>query len=186
MEFEIKMDYTIEDFDAYWKAFFRKRPETSGRKQASPRMHRNTGLFFLVMGVLTVLVLRPLAAGLGLVSGLMEIVLGLMLLYSGHYLSHPPSSSRWGKKAWKQYQDSGDLYSCRFTGEGVWVYDSKSDHRYGYEALEALWEDAERFYLMLPGNRAYILRKNAFVRGRPEDLPAYWNEWTGKTAEPVK
>jgi len=185
MEFEIRMDCTIEDFDACWKAFYLKKPGTPGRKQASPRTHRNAGLFFLVMGVLTAFVLRPPARGLGIAAGLMEMVLGLMLLYSGFCLGSPRSSSRWAKRAWKQYQAGGDIYSCRFTQEGVWIYDSKSDHRYDYDALDALWEDAERFYLMMPGNRAYILRKDAFVRGRPEDLPACWNERTGKTAEPV-
>lgn len=186
MEFEIKMDYTVEDLDAYWRAFYLKRPETPGGKRASPKMHRNLGLFFLAMGALTAFVLRPPARGLGIAMGLMEMVLGLMLLYSGYYLGSPRSSSRWVKRAWEQYQASGKIYSCRFTQEGVWVHDSKSDHRYDYEGLEALWEDGERFYLMMPKNAAYILRKDAFVRGAPGELPAFWAGRTGKTVEEVK
>ena len=53
MEFEISLDYAIEDLEAYWRAFVWKKPGTPPQKQASPRMHRNAGLVFWVMGVLS-------------------------------------------------------------------------------------------------------------------------------------
>ena len=178
MEFDIKLDYSLEDLDAYWKAFYQKQPGKPGQKRASPRVHRNLGLFFLAIGLLTAVWMSWLMGGL-------EIILGLMLLYSWYWLSRPPSSSRWAKRVWKKYQASGELYNCCFTEDGVWIHDSKSDHRYDYDALEALWEDGERFYLLRPGNGAFILRKNAFTQGRPEDLPACWTARTGKPVEPV-
>ena len=49
MEFEISLDYAIEDLEAYWRAFVWKKPGTPPQKQASPRMHRNAGLVFLAL-----------------------------------------------------------------------------------------------------------------------------------------
>ena len=174
MEFEISLDYTIADLEAYWQAFVRKKPGTPAQKQASPRMHRNAGLVFLTLGALIWILIAPLAA-------LPELIVGGLLLYSGWYLGRPGAASRWAQKNWKKLQESGRLYQCRFTEDGVWVHDSKSDHRYNYETLEALWEDTNCFYLVLSRRLgSYILRKERFTAGAPEDLPGWWEERTGK------
>lgn len=181
MEFEIKLDYTVEDFDAYYLSFIWKRPEKPGQKLASPRTHIIVGLVFVAMGLLTAIWLRLLF------MGIFELVVGTLFLISGVHLSRPrpQSCSRWAKRMWKKYQASGQLYTCRFTEDGCWVNDSKSDHRYHYNALEALWEDPERFYMAIPGNRYYILRKSAFVQGTPADFPAFWEARTGKPVRQV-
>lgn len=179
MEFEISLDYTIEDLEAYWRAFVWKKPEVPEQKRASPRMHRNAGLVFLALGALFWIWGTPLAA-------LPELIVGGLLLYSGWYFGRPGAASRWANKNWKKLQESGRLYQCRFTEDGVWVHDSKSDHRYDYEGLEALWEDADRFYLVLSRRGGtYILNKSRFTAGAPEDLPAWWEEQTGKPAERI-
>lgn len=180
MEFEIRLDYTVEDFEAYWQAFVRKRPGTPAQKQASPRMHRNAGLVFLVIGAASWIWVTPL-------MGIPELILGGLLVYSGWYFGRPGAASRWAKKTWKKYQESGRLYQCRFTDGGVWVHDSRSDHRYDYEFIEALWEDADRFYLVISRKTGtYILNKAKFTEGDPSDLPALWQEQTGKALETVK
>ena len=182
MEFEIKLDYTIEDFDTYYLSFIWRRPEKPGQKLASPRAHVILGLVILAFGLL-------MAFGLHLLLiGAFEMVVGALFLISGFYLSRPQpqSCTRWAKRMWKKYQASGQLYTCRFTDDGCWINDSKSDHRYHYDALEALWEDPERFYLAIPGNRYFILRKCSFIQGTPEEFLAFWEARTGKPVQQVQ
>jgi len=70
--------------------------------------------------------------------------------------------------------------------DGVWIHDSRSSRRYGYESLERLWKDADRFYLVLSRRGgAYILSKERFTAGAPEDLPDWWEERTCKPVERV-
>ena len=179
MAFEISLDYAIEDLEAYWRAFVWKKPGTPPQKQASPRMHRNAGLVFLALGALLWILIAPLAA-------LPELIVGGLLLYSGWYLGRPGAASRWAKKNWRKLQESGRLYQCCFTEEGVWIHDSRSDCRYDYESLESLWEDGDRFYLVLSRRGgSYILSKERFTAGAPEDLPGWWEERTGKPVERV-
>lgn len=176
MEFEIRLDYTVEDFDAYWRAFLQNRPGAGGRKQASPRMHRNAGLVFLILGALIWLLADPLLS-------LPELVVGGLLVYSGYILGQTPS--RWAKRAWKQYQASGDRYSCRLTEDGVQTFGGRSNSSWTYDSLESLWEDGERFYLLTSKNAVFILRKNAFVRGAPEDFGEFMEKQMGKPAERI-
>lgn len=180
MGFEISLDYTVEDFEAYWRAFVWKKPGTPAQKQASPRMHRNAGLVFLATGALSWIWVSPLV-------GVPELILGGLLIYSGWYTGRPEAASRWARRVWKKYRESGQLYECRFAEDDVWVRGSKSDHRYDYETLEALWEDAERFYLVLSGcGGTYILSKERFTAGAPEDLPGLWEERTGRPVGQVQ
>lgn len=176
MEFEIRLDYTVEDFDAYWKAFLLKQPGTGGRKRASPRMHRNAGLVFLILGALIWLLVNPLLS-------LPELVVGGLLVYSGYILGQTPS--RWAKRAWKKYQASGDHYSCHLTEDGVRTCGGRSDGSWSYDSLEGLWEDGERFYLLTSKNAVFILRKNAFVQGAPEDFREFLEKQLGKPAERI-
>ena len=180
MEFEINLDYTIEDFDAYYLNFICKRVERPGQKMASPRAHVMVGLVFLSFGLLAIW-LRMLFMGAFIV------VVGILFLIAGfnHSRPRPQSCTRWAQQIWKKYQASGQLYRCRFTEDGCWTYDSKSDHRYNYDTLEALWEDPERFYMAIPGNRYYILRKSSFTQGTPEQFPAFWAARTGKPVRQV-
>lgn len=182
MRFEIKLDYTIEDFDAYYFSFICRMQEKPGQKLASPRAHVIVGLVFAAMGLLTAIWLRLLF------MGVFELGVGALFLISGYRLSRPQSQtgSRWAKRMWKKYQESGQLYTCRFMEDGCWTNDSKSDHRYNYDALEALWEDPERFYMAIPGNRFYILRKRSFTQGAPEEFPAFWEARTGKPVQQVR
>ena len=182
MEFEIKLDYTIDDIQAYWKSFVQKKPDQKRPETASPKQMRWIGVFFLAAGLLT-------AVMLSVGMGILEIVLGAVLVFGSWRAARPanPACSRWTRKVWKQHQKTGPLYNCCFTEDGVWVHDSRSDHRYDYAALEALWEDEDYFYLVLStAQGSYILRKTAFVRGRPEDLPAYWQTQTGKAVQQVR
>lgn len=182
MEFEIELDYSIEDLEAYWQAFVWKEPGMPGQKRASPRMHRNVGLTFLILGGLSWIWVNPFL-------GIPAMIVGCLMIYSGWHLGRPGAASRWAGKTWKAYQEAGGgLQRCRFGEDGVWVHDSKSDHRYDYEGLGTLWEDPERFYLILSGGRryTYVLNKRRFTAGEPEDLPAFWRERTGKPVERVK
>ena len=182
MEFEIKLGYTIEDFEAYWRGFIWKKPNSPVQKTASARQMMILGLVILAGALLTFAMLHePL-------TGILELIVGVLLLVSGFRTARPgtQSGSRWVKQMWKAYQASGQFYNCCFTGDGCWVHDSKSDHRYDYDALEALWEDPERFYMVIPGNRFYILRKNAFVQGTPEEFSAFWKDRTGKPVRQVQ
>ena len=191
MEFKISLDYTIEDIAAYWRGFMQKRPGRRAVREASPRALRLGGWFFLVGGAVSLLawpmfrdLVLPGLFGLMLrtpLAGLLEVGIGLSLLRQSRQSPGGPPYPRWVNRAWKKYQETGPLYTCCFTEDGAWIHDCKSDHRYRYEALEALWEDGERFYLVIPGSRGlYILNKHRFALGNPADLPAFWTERTGK------
>ena len=205
MEFEIKLDYTVEDFAAYWYGFVRKRAgKPLSRSDDPPKWARGLGKFFswffIVMGVVSVLNSllqgrRMYSEELGLLfslllapplGGALEIAFGVFCLRAlrqgpQEYLMKPPYS-RWVRRSWKRYQETGPMYSCRFTEDGVWVHDCRSDHRFDYAFLDNLWEDGEHFYLQLSGRPGpvYILPKRGFTEGVPEDLPAFWKERTGK------
>ena len=209
MEFEISLDYTIEDLAAFWYGFIRKKAgKPLSLSDDPPKWARGLGCFFcgffIVMGAVSVV--NSLIQGrrmymeeAGLLwnlflttplGGLVEMAFGGWGLWvlrqaPAAYLLRPPYS-RWVRNAWKKYQAGGPLYRCQFAGDGVWVHDSKSDHRYDYEFIEALWEDPERFYLVL-SNRAgaYILSKARFTTGAPADLPAFWQARTGKPVLPA-
>lgn len=182
MEFEIKLDYTVEDFDAYYLSFIWKRPEKPGQKTASPRAHVILGLVFVTTGLLGALWLRMLFMGIFVLG------VGILLLISGFHLSRPQpqSCSRWAKRVWKKYQAGGQVYICRFVEDGCWIYADKSDHRYNYDALDALWEDPERFYMAIPKNRYYILPKRSFIQGAPEEFSAFWEARTGKPVRRIQ
>lgn len=119
-------------------------------------------------------------------GGALEIAFGAWGLRAlrqapASYLLRPPYA-RCVRNMWKRHQSNGPLYSCRFTEDGCWVHDCKSDCRFDYDYLDKLWEDMEHYYLELPGKpqRIYILPKRGFTAGAPEDLPALWRERTGK------
>ena len=180
MQFDIKLDYTIDDFQAYWQAFLRKKTEP---ERVSTKQMAGLGVFFLAAGMLTWAVMKSVT------KTVLEIILGVILLVGSRRAAKPQSLSysRWTRQMWKKHQAAGELYNCCFTEDGVWIHDCKSDHRYDYAALEALWEDESRFYLVLSTRLgAYVLRKNAFSQGPPEGLPAFWQSMTGKTVQRVK
>lgn len=137
------------------------------------------GLVFLAACIPTVIVLHPLMS-------VLELILGVLLLALSFYTGKPQPSPRWVKRMWKKYQEGGQLYNCCFAEDGCWIHDSKGDHRYDYAALTILWEDPEHFYLVTPGNSVYILRKDSFSHGRPENLPAFWEAQTGKPVQQVQ
>lgn len=185
MEFDIKLDYTMDDFQAYWQVFIRKKPDQEQKEpeRVSAKQMAGLGVFFLAAGVLTWTVMKSVT------MTVLEIILGVFLLVGSRRVAEPqsPSYSRWTRQMWKKHQAAGELYNCCFTEDGVWVHDCKSDHRYDYASLEALWEDESRFYLVLSTRLgACVLRKDAFSRGNPEDLPAFWQSVTGKTVQRVK
>lgn len=190
--FDIGLDYTIEDVNAYWRGFLRKRPGRRGPKEATSRVLRFGGWFFTVGGVLSIIAV-PLLMGkleipglMGLLlrtplEGVLEIFIGVAIFRQGRRPTGRAPYPRWVNRAGKKYQESGKLYSCRFTEDGVWIHGSRSDHRYDCEFLEALWEDADRFYLVLSSKMgAYVLNKGRFREGDPAGLPAYWAERAGK------
>lgn len=204
-EFKIDLDYTRDDLTAYWYGFVWKRAGkplslSDDPPQWARRLGRFFCWFFIVMGAVSIVNslvqgqrMRTGEAGLlwnlmlsTPLGGVLEIAFGAGCLRA---LGQDPAERRkappyprWVERTWKKYRESGRLYSCRFTEEGIWIHDSRSDHRYDYEFIEALWEDADRFYLVL-SNRAgsYILNKARFITGDPADLPAFWQAHTGKT-----
>lgn len=213
VEFEICLeDYAVEDFAAFWHGFMEKTPGAPPPNTIPPKPVLAAGRFFswffIVMGPLCIVnslwqgkSMRMEGGGLfiwflnlGLTTplgGVLVIAFGALCLRQirrdakSPSESRAPSCPRWAKRAWKRYQAAPRLRSCRFDGEGCWIYDAQSDHRYDYGLLDKLWEDAGHYYLVLPGCRIYILPKRSFAKGVTEDLPALWQERTGKQVLPV-
>lgn len=213
MEFEIGLeDYAIGDFAAFWHGFLEKKPGDPAHNHVPPgpvlAMGRFFSWFFLGLGPLCIFnslwqgeKMRLEGTGpflwllnLGLTTplgGMLVSAFGALCLRqirSAPCSPDPmaPPYPRWARRAWKRYRSAApNLRSCRFDGEGCWIYDAQSDHRYDYGMLEALWEDAGRYYLVLPHSQIYILPKRSFILGAPEDLPAFWTDRTGKTVKRV-
>ena len=215
MEFEIRLeDYIIGDFAAFWHGCMRKRPGEPSPDAPPPKPMLAAGRFcswfFIVMGPLCIsnslwqgqsMCLEGTGAAIWFLNlclttplgGVLVVVFGVLCLWQLRKNAESPSDPmsppypRWAKRAWKRYRARAalGLRSCRFNGEGCWLHDAQSDHRYDYGMLEQLWEDAGHYYLVLPRSQIYILPKRSFTKGAPEDLPALWQERTGTPVLPV-
>lgn len=205
MEFEIKLDYTIEDFAFFWYNFVRKKAgKPLSRSDDPPRWAMALGRFFswFFIGMGIVSIVNSLVQGRSMymegagffwnlllttpLGGILEIAFGVLALRGlrltpASYLLRPPYA-RWVRSAWKKFQAGDNEGVCRFTEDGCWFHGSKSDFRCDYDYLEKLWEDEAHYYLELPEKpwRMYMLPKRGFTVGAPEDLPAFWEARTGK------
>lgn len=188
MEFEIRPDYTVEDFSAFWHGFREKRPGTKGAKRLSDRGMWLGGWLFLLGGGFLLAVcwfnpleFQPLPLSM-VVMGVAFLALGVVTLIQWRPGAREPVRPRWAKRAWKRWAAQGPElhWTYRFTPERVELRNSGSEHRYDYSNLQQLWEDKEHFYLTLDQRVWHILNKSQFTEGDPTRFAAFLAEKAGK------
>ena len=70
--------------------------------------------------------------------------------------------------------------------DGIFVKTTKSEERYYYSGITAIYTDGETYFILLDKNHAIILPKRGFVSGAPESFEDYITSQTGLTIETVK
>lgn len=187
MEFELRPDYTVEDFAAFWYGFYDKSPGKKPIKRISDRGMWRGGWLFLLGGIcllavcwLNPLELRPVPRSM-IGMGLVFLALGVVTLIRWRP-GGSPVYPRWAERLWKKWsaQPPGLRWSYRFTAQGMELHNSTSDHRYDYSRLQQPWEDEGHFYLTLDQKVWHILNKSQFTKGDPDQFAAFLMEWTGK------
>lgn len=67
-----------------------------------------------------------------------------------------------------------------FDEDGFDVFELSGNSSYRYFILTDVWEDENRFYLLEEGKLKFILQKQAFVEGTPDDFSVWIAGKTGK------
>lgn len=178
--------YTVEetvtwrDWEAYLNAGILRGKVTGPVARGTRTVLRGIGLFLAVLG--------GALAGLSLLSGRPGFLtaLGAVMLYYGvrEFRQTDAVTGLKGRGAQWAMQRSVPDTPTHFTFEdgGFNVWEPSGSASCRYHALEAVWEDGERFYLLLPGKQCRVLQKSAFTRGGPADFRSFLE---GKTGKPV-
>ena len=145
---------------------------------------RALGLFFAVFG--------GALAGLSLLSGRPNLltVMGAAMLYFGirQFRKKEAAEGVKSRAAQRVFQENVTDTPMRFTFEedGFYVWEPSGSASYRYHALDAVWEDGERDYLILPGKQWWALQKSAFTKGDPAGFRDFIESKTGKAVEIIK
>ena len=188
VEFEIRPDYTVEDFAAFWHGFREKRPGTKGVQRLSDRgmwrvawLFFGGGVFLLAVCWLNPLEFQPVPPYM-ICMGLVFLTLGVLSLIQWRPGRSVPVWPRRAKRCWKKWSGQAPelRWFYRFTPAGMEMHNSTSGHRYDYSQLQQPWEDEEHFYLTLDQKIWHILNKSQFTKGDPDQFAAFLAEQTGK------
>lgn len=192
MEFEVRLDYTKEDLEAFWRTICHKKPGQGSPKTATPGAHVLTGALLVLYSAAFLWVwwkrflLFRGAAGdiLSLavcVFCVLMMALGALILLSGVM----NWEKFWVERAWKNSQRDKKNITVRFLPEELRVCGPDSTHSFRYAAVRGLWADGERLYLTLDEKAWYILSRRNFTMGAPAELAAFLAGKTGKPVLPV-
>ncbi len=192
-EFEIQMDYTIEDFYAYWKGFGQKKAGKAKPKAMNRQEAFRGSISCVLLGAALVAGEFWLKWTLDItVGGHWFLFLGGILFLAGGWTAYRnrgredrPAYPYWVKSAYKKYQkiEERDLF-C-FSAKGFEAYGPGVDHHYEFSAIQTLWADEDHFYVDLGKNTIYMLPHHNFTLGDPAEFPAFWIARTGRPVFPV-
>ena len=70
--------------------------------------------------------------------------------------------------------------------EAIFAKNLKSEEKYFYSGLTAIYTNGDTYYLLLDKNHAIILPKRSFTSGDPEGFAAFLTEKTGLAVEYIK
>ena len=184
MLFQIEETVTWRDWDAYRIASTLHGKVAGGVMRGLWFFRRGLGLFFAVFG--------GALAGLSLLSGRPNLLTGMgaVMLYFGIRKFRKKEAAEGVKsRAFQQaYQERVADSPMRFTFEedGFYVWEPSGSASYRYHAVDAVWEDGERYYLIFPEKKWRVLQKSAFTKGDPVSFCDFIEAKTGKTVEIIK
>ena len=92
----------------------------------------------------------------------------------------------WKKMTWKSYPEKGNELDYRFSEDGFTVTLPTSRTEMAYTSIAGVFEDTGHYVLLLPAKTGYILRKDAFIQGSPEQFRDFIAQKTGRAVEFVK
>ena len=184
MLFQVEETVTWRDWDAYRIASTLHGKVVGGIMRGLWGFQRALGLFFAVFG--------GALAGLSLLSGRPNLLtaMGAVMLYLGIRRFRKKEAAEGVKsRAFQQaFQENVTDNPMRFTFEedGFYIWEPSGSASYRYHALDAVWEDRERYYLILPEKKWWALQKNAFTMGDPVNFCNFIEAKTGKAIETIK
>ncbi len=172
MGFEVKTVLNAEALIAYQKM--------AGRSVLKKRTLVLRGSLILagVMG-LTLSAVALGAAGMTLFVMLGILLSALCLTMGGMWYNY--TAGKMAKKTPADFQQ--DFF---FGEENMAAVAGGRQLSHGYGDFMAVAESEGYFVLFLDPRSGYILPKNGFVKGRPEEFGAFIGEKTGKRVTPVK
>ena len=184
MLFQVEEIVTWRDWDAYRIASALHGKVTGSIMRGLWGFQRALGLFFAVFG--------GALAGLSLLSGRPNLltVMGAAMLYFGirQFRKKEAAEGVKSRAAQRAFQENVTDTPMRFTFEedGFYVWEPSGSASYRYHALDAVWEDGELDYLILPGKQWWALQKGAFTKGDPAGFRDFIESKTGKAVEMIK
>ena len=92
----------------------------------------------------------------------------------------------WKKLTWKSYQEKGSELDYRFSEDGFTVTLPTSRTEMAYSSIAGVFEDAGHYVLLLPAKNGFILRKDAFTQGTPEQFRDFIAQKTGRPVKYVR
>lgn len=180
MVFRVEETLTWRDWDAWQKTHILQNSLVHGAVQSAVKIRRGYGLFLLAIG-LCVLVIGVRDGGWYLLLGVGILAVGGVFFRPGT-LRQELSSQLVEQELAARFPDR--QLSMAFSEPGF--SEVSGEVWEDYEVVTGVVEDRERFYLLLRGEMRYILRKDAFTQGVPEDFRQWIGERTGRPVEFVK
>ena len=90
------------------------------------------------------------------------------------------------KSSQKLYIKSIGTVYITANDEAIFAKNLKSEEKYFYSGLTAIYTNGDTYYLLLDKNHAIILPKRSFTSGDPESFAAFLTEKTGLAVEYIK
>lgn len=188
-EFEIQMDYTVEDFYAYWKGFVQSKAGKPAWSQSRAEALRGGISCFLLGAALIAgsfwlewtLDVRIGSKWFLFLGGIL-ILAGIVVIVRNRKEAAYPY---WVTSAYKKYQQLEERDIFCFSDKGFEAYGPGVDHHYDFSAIKTVWADEEHFYVDMGKNTFYMLPHHNFTLGSPAEFPAFWIAHTGRPVLPV-
>lgn len=111
---------------------------------------------------------------------ILAIILGFLLSFLLPFAWCTPLTT-W--IAWKNCKGKGMTLTYRFGEEDFSAHTSVSDERCDFVVIEEVVEDKLHYFLFINKSAAYLLRKDSFTEGDPEQFRGFIAEKIGK---PIK
>ncbi|MCI8810684.1 MAG: YcxB family protein [Oscillibacter sp.] len=189
-EFEIQMNYTMDDCYAFWRGFVQKKAGKPAPKQMNRTEALRGSLSCVILGLLVIVGMFWLQKELGVMSGSkVFFVMGVLLFLAGGLTAFRNRKEGaypyWVKSAYKKFQKIGEQDIFCFSEKGFEAYGPGVDHHYDFSAIKALWADENHYYVELGKNVIYMLPHHNFTLGDPAEFPAFWIAQTGRPVLPV-
>ena len=183
--YRVEETFTWRDWDAYRIARALHGAVSGGAIRGLSWFQRALGLFFAILG--------GALAGLSLLSGRPGLLtaMGAAMLYFGvrefrkkETAARLKFRNRYQRELRKTFPDTPMRFLLEEDGFSVWEPSGSASYR--YHALDAVWEDGERYYLLLPEGKFLALQKRAFTQGDPAAFRTFLEEKTGRSVETIR